>query len=533
MTFDRDPELRDPTIELAHEALIEEWPRYRGWIAEHRDALRAHRHLTIAAAAWANRGHDPSELYRGARLEVAESLLSDDAIAMSDNERGFVERSAMTQRDEIRDRATRSRRMRTAALVATVCAVLAIVAGAVAVVQRNRAETSARAADRRSVELLADRRSDEALDAIDEDPDLAILLALAGYVEAEGVPSRRGLVMSTLQTTLQSSRIIHREHRLEPDQAALHPDGDVLVIATPDGADVVQLDTGDRVGRVELGGPVGGLDYDDTGDRLAVSNFERGSENVSASGDFRLVVLDTASLEEVADLRADCCYIDARFDPGGRYVAARHVGGTATAVWDLQSPDADPVVHEGHLLAGWLGPSELLVLDQQGQVFVVDADSGTMQLRAWTIAEGVRSADLASGGERLAVLAGSGVVEVIDVANGESVQDIRVPSELVEPSGLRLTPDSSMLIIYGDGEVAEVHRLGSDERLTLRGLPNSVYAASASRDGSRAVVVGVDEVTAWDVSPAGPVELANIAPRAGPGTWHRVGAEPDTRLLPS
>ena len=32
ITFDRDPVTREPTVEVAHEALIREWPRMRTWV---------------------------------------------------------------------------------------------------------------------------------------------------------------------------------------------------------------------------------------------------------------------------------------------------------------------------------------------------------------------------------------------------------------------------------------------------------------------------------------------------------------------
>ena len=39
LTLDRHPQTRVPTVELAHEALLREWPRLRDWIAEDREAI--------------------------------------------------------------------------------------------------------------------------------------------------------------------------------------------------------------------------------------------------------------------------------------------------------------------------------------------------------------------------------------------------------------------------------------------------------------------------------------------------------------
>ncbi len=49
VTFDRDVSTREPTVEVAHEALLRQWPRLAGWLDEDRDVLRSA--ALIAAAA--------------------------------------------------------------------------------------------------------------------------------------------------------------------------------------------------------------------------------------------------------------------------------------------------------------------------------------------------------------------------------------------------------------------------------------------------------------------------------------------------
>src|SRR5262249_61562003 len=61
----------DDPAEIAHEALIREWPRLRGWLAEDRDELRTLRQLTTAAGSWDEAGRDDADLYRGSRLAGA------------------------------------------------------------------------------------------------------------------------------------------------------------------------------------------------------------------------------------------------------------------------------------------------------------------------------------------------------------------------------------------------------------------------------------------------------------------------------
>jgi len=57
--------------EVAHEALIRQWPQLQLWLEEEREDLLIHRRLTEAAHDWVTSEHDPDLLYRGARLEQA------------------------------------------------------------------------------------------------------------------------------------------------------------------------------------------------------------------------------------------------------------------------------------------------------------------------------------------------------------------------------------------------------------------------------------------------------------------------------
>ena len=45
LTFDHDATSRTPTVELAHEALLTEWERYRAWSIKHADDLLTRRRL--------------------------------------------------------------------------------------------------------------------------------------------------------------------------------------------------------------------------------------------------------------------------------------------------------------------------------------------------------------------------------------------------------------------------------------------------------------------------------------------------------
>ena len=79
------------TVQVAHEALIREWPALRDWLEEDREGLRIHRHLTETALEWARLGRDSGELYRGARLAQAVEWATAHKTALNSLEQEFLD----------------------------------------------------------------------------------------------------------------------------------------------------------------------------------------------------------------------------------------------------------------------------------------------------------------------------------------------------------------------------------------------------------------------------------------------------------
>src|SRR6185369_5435355 len=78
------------TAEVAHEALLREWPRLRDWLEEDAEGRRLHHHLREAARDWDAAGRDPAELYRGARLAAALDWSEQHARDANELERAFL-----------------------------------------------------------------------------------------------------------------------------------------------------------------------------------------------------------------------------------------------------------------------------------------------------------------------------------------------------------------------------------------------------------------------------------------------------------
>jgi DNA-binding SARP family transcriptional activator len=98
------------TVEVAHEALIREWPTLRQWLNDDREGLRIHRHLSLASQEWDATGRAIGELYRGARLGQALEWNATAAAQPNALEREFLDASSGEVNREIADRDARQRK---------------------------------------------------------------------------------------------------------------------------------------------------------------------------------------------------------------------------------------------------------------------------------------------------------------------------------------------------------------------------------------------------------------------------------------
>ncbi|MFI6744348.1 hypothetical protein ACIBI9_66815, partial [Nonomuraea sp. NPDC050451] len=210
--------LHQDTVQLAHEALIESWPRLRGWVDEGRDRLRAHRQLTDAATAWQAQGRDAGLLYRGTRLAVVGKLLLEpgDRDDLTPLERDFVQASAALAR--------RTSRVRVAVSVVMVVSLIAsVIAAAVATRQAGLAddrlqEATARLTARRAAALRL------------SDPKLARRLSAAAWRIAP-VPEARSELIDSMAMPLVD--VVTTPYKTTDLVHGLSVDGTRLAVFTP------------------------------------------------------------------------------------------------------------------------------------------------------------------------------------------------------------------------------------------------------------------------------------------------------------
>jgi len=139
LSFDRDHATGSPTIEVAHEALLTEWPRLREWINDARGDVVRHQAFVAARNEWAAAEENAGYLLAGQRLADYEAWASNTQLALTEDERDFLDRS-ITSRDNA-DRGENQRRLRELALarrarrrsIGLLVASLLIIGGAVSI----------------------------------------------------------------------------------------------------------------------------------------------------------------------------------------------------------------------------------------------------------------------------------------------------------------------------------------------------------------------------------------------------------------
>jgi WD40 repeat protein/serine/threonine protein kinase len=171
LTLDRDPLTHSPTVEIAHEALIREWSRLREWLNDSREDIRMQRRLAQAAAEW-NAGGDSSFLASGARLSQFESFATNTDLALTVEERAYLEASlaererqqAAEQQRQAHERQIERRsvnRLRSLVAVLVVGVIAALLLSGIAVSQGNEARANFNRAEQQRLYLEADNAMDD------------------------------------------------------------------------------------------------------------------------------------------------------------------------------------------------------------------------------------------------------------------------------------------------------------------------------------------------------------------------------------
>ncbi|MGH3475349.1 MAG: hypothetical protein ACRDQD_00775 [Nocardioidaceae bacterium] len=562
-------------VELAHEALIREWPRLRAWLDDDREGLRIHRHLTHAAHDWEALGRDPAELYRGPRLAAAlDWAESSGEPALNPLEHAFLTAGRARQEQERREQVGQLRRLRRLLAGVGLALVIALVAGSLAVVQRRRADDEAQAAREATLRADVGRLVAESDVLLGRDRYLATILALEADRLADTGAARNVLLSALLA-----------EPRLQATMSAGHrgyfavvyiPPGRLVAVRSHEALDFFDVRTGRKAGpSIEI----------DPGEGLAAS--PDGTLVATGSRNGEVALWNVATRErEGAPLRLGQQSRIPAFSHDGRLLVttAGRYGDTSPVdtaesvqVWDVatRQPLGLPLAgHTASVNAAAFSPDGRILATggNDNTVVLHDAATGTTLGSPLPTASGVYMVEFSPDGRRLGVGTQAGNSLIFDVATGKELASLPgtgVLSRLVfSPDGTRVatltdtsqvwdaktfepigppiephvgppggafSPDGTTLAITGVEGVVGLWEPDGHARIVEPIPGSSPLGGVISPDGKVIAVTNLDDVTLYSTVTLAQIGAAIPVP-PGP-TVHgialpgRVAFSPDGRVL--
>ena len=509
LSFDRDPETREPTIEIGHEALLGAWDRLRDWIDEAREDIRTQRRLAFSVADWEASERDASFLLRGARLDQVRAWIETTTLALSESDREYVRQSVTVQRTtQERERALARRlvrRLRSLVAVGVTAALVATTLTVIALDQRGRARDQARIARDAATAQLAQRLGAQAL--VEDDLDLSLLLARQS-VAIDDSPQTRSYLLSTLLSAEAVAGVMHGRWSDYLRAIALSPDGTTLAVGDAE-AGLLFFDTRtyERIGEIRVRHGVESVAYSPDGQTVAY-----GGEGV-------LRLIDARTWERLADAHVtetDTGVNRISFTPDGSRLVVVIQSRTEAESDRISVRDADTLAATGHALTPegfqgayvgftWQAPGFALTPDGRSAVIAsnedelvwLDLSSGTPTERA-EIGSGRHPLALSRDGRTAAVGVDAGI-QLLDVRSGDVGEVLDAPGG--SPSWLLFSPDGETLVSTSlDGTVTLWDVRSARLRETLRGHSGSVMQPVYSRDGQTLYTASHDGTAiAWDI----------------------------------
>jgi WD40 repeat protein/DNA-binding SARP family transcriptional activator len=524
------------TAEVAHEALMREWPRLGEWLHENREGLRLHHQVAQAAQDWIRSARDPSLLYRGARLAQAGEWAAGHGEDLNELERAFLaagkaEEASSQQREllaaqelaEAERRRAEAEALRAeqqaqaAAKLRQRAISLSLALGALAgllllaVWLGQTAGRNARVAEE-AVQIGASRElAAAAISNLSVNPERSVLLSLEALRQANTLEARNALHQTLPELHIQ--RIIPAHNQLGVPGVAFSPDGTRLasIGLREDGfVRVWDVATGEKL--LELQDAPG-----DFGSSVDYSHDGRLLAGAWGTTDHKVVVWNAETGEQVykwpGEVLGDVDRLD--FSPDGTLLAVANLSGAPT-IFDLTTGDV------AYRLPGHATVTEAIAFSPDGSQLATGDNDGMVKI--WDV---MTQEDLAtfahSGkihgvafspeGQRLATAGEDGKLTVWDIVGERPLLSLPTRSGLYD---VEFMPDGERIVgTHQEGATTVWDATSGQLLLDLVGHGSTVISVAAAPDNRHVATGGYDgTVRIWDTSPGH--ELQTVTAHDGP-----------------
>jgi DNA-binding SARP family transcriptional activator/WD40 repeat protein len=482
--------VEEATVEVAHEALLREWPRLRAWLDEDDTGRRLRRHLTPAARDWADHGRHPSDLDRGPRLATALEWARDHQTDLTAIEREFLTASrALHTRTLHRLRAT------VAALTALLAAAASL--GVLAWQSSSDAQDQHRLAEAHSHNASLYLVS-QAQAIFHDDPQLSLLLTVAGAQindNAEAGASLHG------QATLRQNVTGFLTGHTGGVDMAFSSDGGTLAAVGGDGTMMV-WNRNDKAAapltvRTSLTDGILGIAVSSDGHTLAAFRADK------------IVRYDLRTQKQSPLPTSPASYVKTvTFSPNGQMLASADADKTIT-LWNAHGRIAPPLTgHNDDILA--------VTFDSDGQTLAsADAD-GTILL--WNLRTHTHAApltghntssgilDLAFSPDRktLASAGENGTVDLWDVTRRTWLASL--PGHTADVDHLAFNPSGQTLASADTDKTVILSDVQSHATITTTTIDGNELAFEPDGQTLASASAG-NAVILWDIRSHDPADL--------------------------
>ena len=489
LTFDHDPVTREPTVEVAHEALLREWGRLRAWLADSRQDLRLQRLLANETREWQTADHDPSYLLRGSRLTQFEEWLKHSTVALTRYETALLQASLVAREEQ--QAAERERQLHETALedrsrtllrrLVVVFALATIIATGLTLFafnQRNVAQTELIRAERiglaSQAELALDRGEDAVLPAL-----LALQSLQYGYS-----PEADAALLTAYGRGFSQQQYVGHESEL------------VFVSFSPDDRYVLTAsnDTTLRLWEAQTGEEI--HQFTGHSELVTVAAFSPdGKQVLSGSADRTVRLWDTETGQELYRFpEYDSPVWAVAFAPNGQQVFISDESSVGS-LWDLETNEIVQTF-QGHtdaiLWGEFSADGQTLItgsIDRTARLW--DVQTG-QELRQYTGHAGsVSKARFSPDGRYLLTASFDNTARLWDLATGESLHTLIGHTNMI--LGADFSPNGQIVATGGEDHVVRFWSIATGEELRrLSGHIGGVASIDFTSDGQSLLTGSVD-----------------------------------------